>query len=93
VPEGTVEAYEGLRRQVVQPDGRGEGLESRRVLMRCGLAPWAQMISSAVPARTPESPLQSACESPVLLDSLGAELVRLVAGLILGIRQEGFVHV
>ena len=27
IPEGTVEAYEGLRRQVVQPDGGGEDLE------------------------------------------------------------------
>ena len=41
IPEGTVEAYEGLRRQVVQPDGRGEHLEGRGVLMRCGLATWA----------------------------------------------------
>jgi len=91
MPEGTLEAYEGLRRQVVQPDEGREGLESRRILMRRGLAPWAEIISAAVPARTPESHLQSACESPVL-DSLGVELVRLVAGLILGIRQEGFVH-
>jgi hypothetical protein len=90
MPEGTVEAYEGLRRQVVQPDGGREGLESRRILMRRGLAPWAEIISAAVPARTPESHLH-ACKLPVL-DSLGVELVRLVAGLILGIRQEGFVH-
>ena len=39
IPAGTVEAYEGLRQQVVQPDGRGMAcLEGRGVLMRCGLA-------------------------------------------------------
>jgi hypothetical protein len=91
MPDGTVEAYEGLRQQVVQPDGRGEGLESRRIFMRCGLAPWAQRISSAVPAGTPEAQSQPACEPPAL-DALAAELVRLVAGLILGIRQEGVLH-
>ena len=50
IPEGAVEAYEGLRRQVVQPDGRGEHLEGRGVLMRCGLAAWAQIRPAAVPA-------------------------------------------
>src|SRR2546422_10133613 len=31
IPEGTVEAYERLRRQVVQPDGRVEYLEGRGI--------------------------------------------------------------
>jgi hypothetical protein len=91
MPEGIVEAYEGLRRQMFQPDGSGQDMESRRILTHCGLAPWAQRISSAAPAGTPEVHAQSACESPVL-GPLGTELVRVVAGLILGIRQEGFVH-
>jgi hypothetical protein len=91
MPEGTVEAYEGLRRQVFQPDGSGQGMESRRILTHCGLAPWAQRISLAVPADTPEAHAQSVCEPPVL-DALGTELVRLVAGLILGIRQEVFLR-
>jgi hypothetical protein len=91
MPEGTVEAYEGLRRQVVQPDGRGEHPEGRGVLIRCGLATWAQIRPAAVLAHRHESNLQSACESPVL-DSLGTELVRLVAGLILSTRQEGILH-
>ena len=43
IPEGTVEAYEGLRRQVIQPDGRGEHLEGHGVLMRCGMATWGQV--------------------------------------------------
>ena len=86
-----MEAYERLRRQVVQPDGRGEGLESRRIFMRCGLAPWARMVPSAEPARPLESHFPSGVDAPVL-DSFGAELVRLVASLILSRRQEGFLH-
>jgi len=86
-----VVAYEGLRRQVVQPDGRGEHLEGRGVLMRCGLATWAQIRPAAVPPRAPESHFPSRAETAVL-DSWGAELVRLVAGLILNTRQEGFLH-
>jgi hypothetical protein len=91
MPEGTVEAYERVRRQVVQPDGRGEHLEGRGVLMRCGLATWAEIRPASVPARLSESYFPPGAEAPVL-DSFGAELVRLVAGLILGIRQEGFLH-
>src|SRR5207244_4481184 len=91
IPEGTVEFYEGLRRQAVQPGGRGEHLEGRGVLIRCGLATWAQITPAAVPARPPESHFPSGAEAPVL-DSFGAELVRLVAGLILSTRQEGFPH-
>lgn len=86
-----MEAYEGLRRQAVQPDGRGEHLEGRGVLIRCGLATWAQIRPAAVPAPPPESHFPSGAEAPVL-DSFGAELVRLVAGLILSTRQEGFLH-
>jgi hypothetical protein len=86
-----VEAYEGLRRQAVQPDGRGEHLERRGVLIRCGLATWAQIRPPAVPAHLPDSHFPSRAETPVL-DSFGAELVRLLAGLILSIRQEGFLH-
>jgi hypothetical protein len=86
-----VEAYEGLRRQAVQPDGRGEHLEGRGVLMRTGLATWAQIGNAAVPARPPEAHFSSGSGAPVR-GSFGAELVRLVAGLILSTRQEGFLH-
>jgi hypothetical protein len=86
-----VEAYEELRRQVVQPDGRGKHLEGRGILMRCGLAAWARLRPSTVPARGPESHFPSASESP-LLTSHGAELVRLIAGLILSTRKEGFLR-
>src|SRR6185312_4609757 len=91
IPEGTVEAYEALRRRVIQQDGREQHLESCGVFRRCGLAVWAQTRPLAVPARTPEPHFESASESPTL-DSLGTELVRLVAGLILSIQQEGFLY-
>ncbi len=86
-----MEAYEGLRRQVVQLDGGVEHLEGRGILLRRGLAAWAQIRTSIVPAGSRESHLHLASESPVL-PSLGAELVQLVAGLILSTRQEHFLH-
>ncbi len=91
IPEGTVEAYEGLRRQVIQTDGRGGHLEGRGVLVRCGLASWAHSRLAAVPARLPESHFPSGTDASVL-DAFGVELVRLVASLILSTRQEGFLH-
>ena len=87
---GAVDAYEGLRRQAVQTEGRGEYLEGRGVLMRCGLATWVQITPAAVPVRAPESLSCSASEVP-LLDSFGSELVRLVASLILT-RKEGHLY-
>jgi hypothetical protein len=91
MPAGTVEAYEGLRRQVVQPEGSGEHLGGRGVFVRCGLATWAKIRPASVPARPPESHFPLGAEAPAL-DSFGVELVRLVAGLILSTRQEGFLH-
>jgi len=76
---------------VVEPDRRGEHPEGRGLLMRCGLAAWAQIRPTAVPQRPPESNFPSGAQTPVL-ESFGAELVRLVAGLILSTRQEGFLH-
>jgi hypothetical protein len=86
-----VDTYEALRRQAVQPDGRGEHLEGRGVLMRCGMATWSQIRPVAVPTRSPESLFPCGSEAPVL-DSSGAELVRLVASLILSSRKEGLLH-
>lgn len=85
--EGAVSAYEGLRLQAVQPDGRVRQLANCSVLMRCGLAAWAQRGPSTVSIRLPE-PL---CELPALA-SPGGELIRLLASLILNTRQEKFLH-
>jgi len=92
VPEGTAEAYEELRHQVLQPHGRIRSLEGRGVLMRCGLAAWAQVRAAALPAQPPESRTPAAGELPVPA-ALGGELVKLLAGLILSTRQEGIRRV
>jgi hypothetical protein len=87
VPAGAIEEYEALRQRMVQPGGRGEHAEGRGVLMRCGLARWAQVQSSFTIARpVPDSHCQ-----PVAFHAPGltGELVKLVAGLILSIRPEG----
>jgi hypothetical protein len=81
-----VEAYEELRRQVIQSEGRGEQREALGILLHCGLATWAQTRPGSVSAHLS----QSRTEAPVL-DCFGAELVRLVAGLILSTRQEDFL--
>ena len=43
MPAGAIEAYETLRRRVVQPDGGIEHAAASSTLIRCGLARWAQM--------------------------------------------------
>ena len=86
-----MEAYEGLRQQAVEPDGRGEHFEGRAVLMRRGLATWAQLRPTAISVRPYESHSPSKSDAPAL-DSFGSELVRLLAGLILSTRQESFLH-
>src|SRR6516162_9734960 len=91
IPEGTVEAYEGLRQRVVQWDSGGEHLEGRRVFVHGGFAAWAQIKPAVVPSRPPQSHFPSGVEAPSL-DSFATELVRLVAGLVLSTRQEVFRH-
>jgi len=83
-----VEAYEALRRQVVQPGGRVDGFEGRGLVLRRGLAAWAQLRPATLLIRSPAlSPAQTTVHN-----SPGAELVQLVAGLILSIRLEDFLH-
>jgi hypothetical protein len=89
VPTGTTEAYETLRQRVVQPDGRIEHAEGRGVLIRCGLARWAQVqVTSTTERLHPDSHPGSASSQPEVPLGLEVELVKLVAGLILSIRQE-----
>jgi hypothetical protein len=91
IPAETADAYEGLRRQVVEPDGRGEHLEGRSVLIRCGLATWSQIRLAAMPQHLPASLFACGSELPVL-DSFQAEVVHLVASLILSTRKEDPLH-
>jgi hypothetical protein len=87
VPAGATEAYEAMRQRVVQADGRIEQTEGRGVLIRCGLARWAQVhaASPAVPAAP--QPSSDHCP-PAIPAALQPELVKVFAGLILSIRQE-----
>ena len=65
------------------PEGRG-------ILIRCGLARWAQVqVSSTTAWSPPDSHPRSASSQPEVPPGLEVELVKLVAGLILSIRQEG----
>ena len=87
LPLGATEAYETLRQRVLQPDGRIEHVEGRGVFMRCGFARWAQ-VQSAVTVAVPDSHLQHNSHSAEIPAALDPELVQLVAGLILRMRQE-----
>ena len=90
MPTGTTEAYETLRQRVVQPDGRIEHAEGRGVLIRCGLARWAQVqVASTTERLPPDFHPGAASSQPEVPLGLEVELVKLVAGLILSIRQEG----
>jgi hypothetical protein len=86
-----MEAYEELRRHVVQLDGRVDHVEGRGILLRSGLAVWARLrpvkLLSCPSGSHPQSKHQSSVHG-----SLDDELVRLVAGLILSIQSEDFLH-
>ena len=59
--------------------------EGRGILIRCGLARWAQVQSSATTLTSPSSHPDSCQEIPAVVDP---ELVQLVAGLILSRKKE-----
>ena len=88
LPSGATEAYETLRQRVIQPDGRIQYAEGRSVLTRCGLARWAQVQASSTTPSPPDSHPRPASSQPEVSPALEVELVKLVAGLILSIRQE-----
>lgn len=89
MPVGATEAYEALRLRVFQSNGGLEHAEGRGVLIRCGLARWAQVQSSATTLTAPSShhPRDHSCQVEILA-AVEPELVKLVAGLILSRRQE-----
>ena len=87
MPTGATEAYETLRQRVVQPNGRIEYAEGRGVLIRCGLAQWAQVQACSTQERSPPDSHSPCVNSQPL--GLEIELVKLIAGLILSIQKEG----
>ena len=86
MPTGATEAYEALRQRVMRPDGGIQYAEGRGVFIRCGLARWAQVQVCA----TTDGSLPSVHSHSVNLPRSGLEVefVKLIAGLILSIRQE-----
>jgi len=89
VPAGATEAYEALRQRVVQVEGRVEQAEGRGVLIRCGLAHWAQVQAAFTTVPPLPAPQPSANHGPPEIPAtLQPEFVRIFAGLILNIRQE-----
>jgi hypothetical protein len=86
LPASATEAYEALRLRVIQPDGGIEHAEGRGVLIRCGLARWAQVQSSTTTLTSSSShPNSCQAEIPAVVEP---EFVKLVAGLILSRRME-----
>lgn len=87
LPDGATEAYEGLRLRVIQPEGGIEYADGKGVLLRCGLARWAQVQSLATILAPPPHPRHNSrpLEIPTAVEP---ELVKLVAGLILSRKQE-----
>ena len=88
LPAGATEAYEALRLRVIQSDGGIEPAEGRGILLRCGLARWAQVQSSAPRWTSPSSHPQRKSREPEIPAAVEPELVKLVAGLILSRRLE-----
>lgn len=90
MPAGATEAYETLRRRVVQPDGGIEHAAASGTLIRCGLARWAQMQLCPTTAWSPPDAHPRSAYSPAeARPAWEVELIQVVASLILSIRQEG----
>jgi hypothetical protein len=86
-PAGAAEAYESLRQRVLRPDGGIEYAQGRGVFIRCGLARWAQVQACSTTDRSPPS-VHPRTDNPQTSE-LEVMLVKLIAGLILSIREEG----
>ena len=88
MPAGATEAYEALRQRVVQADGPAAQAEGRGILIRCGVARWAQVQAVSTSAPPPDPRPCANHGPPEMPAALRPEFVRIFAGLILNIRQE-----
>jgi len=86
MPARAAEDYEGLRGQLFGIERPGAPTAGLRVLIRCGLAAWAQRRHdlATLPAR---APLVSV-PTPVEPASARSSLAKLIANMILSPRQE-----
>ena len=87
LPEGTAEAYEALRPHLLEPSTHNGSITSRVLLLRHGMLAWACERDSVFACTSPPISSQTA-NSPVVPGTVATELVRLMAGLILGTRKE-----
>lgn len=86
LPEGTAEAYEALRPSLLAPSGHQGSVTSRVLLLRHGMLA-CERDSVFACTSPPISSQPIAANSPVP-GTVAKELVRLIAGLILGTRKE-----
>ena len=86
LPEGVAEAYETLRASFLDPAGANGSIAGRAVLLRHGMAAWALTGSApSLPALTSRC---AVAESSLVPSEIAGELVRVMAGLVLGGRKE-----
>jgi hypothetical protein len=87
LPEGVAEAYETLRPSFLDPAWANGSIAGRAVLLRHGMAAWALTWDSApsLPALTSRCAVAG---SSLVPSEIAGELVRVIAGLVLGGRKE-----
>jgi len=86
LPVNAIDAYELLRQRVVEPDGQIEHAEGRGVVIRCGLARWAQLQGAATTV-SPTATRRPGNSQPARSTTMPTEIIRLVANLILSMRK------
>ena len=88
LPEGTAEAYEALRPHLLKPSTHNGSITSRVLLLRHGLLAWACERDSVLAGTSPPISSQPIAANSPVPGTVAKELVRLIAGLILGTRKE-----
>ncbi len=87
LPVGTAEAYEALRPALLDSSGAHRAITGRVLLLRRGMVAWAHARDTTLVAPPAPRSLGAAARAPELSD-VTAELVQLMAGLILHHHQE-----
>lgn len=78
--------YEALRRYALAREGRPEARDGLVVLLREGVGAWLEAWSRVPAPTVPAAPVDR--HRPVLPDGVGAEVIRVLAGMALGHLQE-----
>lgn len=88
LPEGTAEAYEALRPSLLEPSAHHGSVTSRVLFLRHGMLAWACERDSVFACTSPPISSQPVAANSPVPGTVATELVRLMAGLILGTRKE-----